>query len=92
MKRIFRRTALLLCGLFLTGCGAPAVSTPDPVSFTSIHPDYPEMAPYPNETDFIDEKTGIFDDEGFSQVDDAWRSNHDLKAGIPQGYATPLNS
>ena len=92
MKRIFRGTALLLCCLFLTCCAAPAAIPDSSASFSSIHPDYPAMAPYPNEMDFVDEKTGIFDDVGFSQVYDAWRSNRDLKAGIPQGYADSLNS
>ena len=92
MKRIYRGTALLLCCLFFTGCATPAATPDSSVSFSCIHPDYPTMAPYPNEMDFVDEKTGIFDDEGFSQVYDAWRSNRDLKAGIPRGYADSLNS
>lgn len=33
---------------------------------------YPQMAPYPNEQEYIDKKTGEFDDEGFSKVFDAW--------------------
>ena len=34
--------------------------------------EYPEMAPYPNERSFVDEKTGEFDSEGFDQVYEAW--------------------
>ena len=93
MTHFIRATALVLCMLFLTGCAPPAVPpSAASVSFTSIHPDYPEMAPYPNEMDFVDEKTGLFDDEGFSQVYDAWRNNRDLKANIPVDYADSLSS
>lgn len=33
---------------------------------------YPEMAPYPNEMEYFDEKTGEFDSDGFDVVYDAW--------------------
>lgn len=92
MKHTIRAALSLLCILFLAGCAAPSVPSEKEVSFSSIHPAYPEMAPYPNEMDFIDDKTGIFDDEGFSNVYDAWRGNRDLKISIPQGYADSLNS
>mgnify|MGYP001523105440 CR=1 FL=1 len=32
---------------------------------------YPEMAPYPNEMEYFDEKTGEFDSDGFDVVYDA---------------------
>lgn len=92
MKHFLTVTALLLwCGL-LWGCGAPASShTESALHFSSTHPHYPEMAPYPNEMDFVDPKTGIFDDEGFSKVYDAWQSNQDLRSDIPQNYAQNLS-
>jgi hypothetical protein len=34
---------------------------------------YPEMAPYPNEMEYFDEKTGEFDSDGFDVVYDAWQ-------------------
>ncbi len=51
---------------------------------------YPEMAPYPNEMDFIDEKTGEFDDEGFSAVYDKWREGKLAQLDQPEGYADNL--
>lgn len=91
MKYILIATSLLLCSGLLLGCSASAPDPTEPdLHFTSIHPDYPDMSPYPNEMDFVDPKTGIFDDEGFSEVYDAWRSNRDLRANIPLGYAENL--
>lgn len=86
MKKLF---SLILAVLILSGCAA--APTPEPVSAVSVaEASYPSMAPYPNESDFIDPKTGIFDDEGFSEVYDAWRGNLELQEDIPQGYADSL--
>ena len=52
--------------------------------------DYPEMAPYPDETEYI-KSNGDFDDEGFSKVYDAWRE--DLMAQRrEEGYADGLEN
>ena len=86
MKKLF---SLILAVLILSGCAA--VPTPEPISAVSVaEASYPSMAPYPNEADFIDPRTGIFDDEGFSEVYDAWRGNLELQEDIPQGYADSL--
>ena len=81
MKKIL---SLILAALVLTGCArnAPPTETMSPADFTLAEAVYPEMAPYPNEMEFVDPKTGIFNDEGFSVVHDAWRSNRDLRADI----------
>ena len=89
MKYIFRITAMLLCAALLAGCTSQAA--PDP-QVTSFQPDYPTMAPYPDESQFVNKSTGEFDDEGFSKVYDAWRQNRDLKAEIPAGYADSLHT
>ena len=36
---------------------------------------YPERAPYPNEMEYLDQKTGDFNDESFRKVYDAWRAD-----------------
>ena len=88
MKYPVRFTALFLCAVLLTGCAAQPL--PD-TQVTSFQPDYPTMAPYPDESKFIDKTTGEFDSDGFSQVYDAWRQNRDLTADIPEGYADSLH-
>lgn len=53
--------------------------------------EYPEMAPYPNEADFTDEKTGVFDDEGFLKAYDAWLEARQAQYGQSIGYTDGLN-
>lgn len=89
MKYISRFTALLLSLALFTGCASQAV--PDP-QVTSFQPDYPAMAPYPDESQFVNLATGEFDSDGFSLVYDAWLQNRDLKAEIPEGYADSLDA
>ena len=86
MKKLF---SFFLAALILAGCAAAPVAEPLP-AVSLAEASYPTMAPYPNEADFIDPKTGIFDDEGFSEVYDAWRGNLALQEDIPQGYADSL--
>ena len=52
---------------------------------------YPEMAPYPDEMAFVNKTTGEFDDEGFSQVYDAWRADKLARQSQPEGYADGLD-
>ena len=44
---------------------------------------YPERAPYPNEMEYLNQKTGDFDDESFRKVYDAWREDlSDRRSGM----------
>ena len=86
MKKLL---SLILATVILSGCAAAPLAESTP-AISLAEASYPTMAPYPNESDFIDPKTGIFDDEGFSQVYDAWRGNQNLRENIPQGYADSL--
>ncbi len=61
----------------LTGCA-------DGYAITEAN--LPPMAPYPNEQDYIDPITGVFDDEGFDIVWDAWRGNQGLRQNLTDGY------
>ena len=59
MKYFFRFTALVLCTVLLAGCAAASTAVSQ---VTSIQPDYPQMAPYPDESQFLDPVSGEFDD------------------------------
>ena len=93
MNVFFKRvtaSALALTLLFTTGCssqppadttsGAPAVSAAV----------YPEMAPYPDESKYINKKTGIFDSEGFDEVYTAWRNDQQARFQQPEGFTNGL--
>lgn len=51
---------------------------------------YPAVSPYPNESDFIDPKTGVFDDEAFDEVYQPWREDRKTLHNQPKGYADSL--
>ena len=83
---------LLILALFLTGC-APAIQGPFteydyPADTPHIlaEPSYPEMAPYPNEMEYVNKATGEFDDEAFSKVYDAWREDQGRQRRYLQSY------
>ena len=62
--------------------------TPGAAAYAIAQAEYPEMAPYPNENDYIN-ALGVFDSDGFSQVYGAWRDS--VKAqSRPEGYADGL--
>lgn len=52
---------------------------------------YPEMAPYPNEMDFVDAETGEFNDEAFSEAHDPWCQDRWEMHRQPEGYAEGLD-
>ena len=77
--------------LFTSGCAAteePSTPAVQPLS----QPQYPQMAPYPDESAFLNKVTGEFDDEGFREVYDAWRQDQQAQKNQPEGYADGLNS
>lgn len=76
---------VLAFALALTGCSAPAADCR-----TLSAPVYPEMAPYPDESRFIDTATGEFDDEGFYQAYDLWCENRYNRFRAEPGYADNL--
>ena len=93
MKRRTRLLSALLTGalllpLGLTSC-TQSVQVQKCPDAAVRQAEYPEMAPYPDESDFI-RSDGSFDDEGFSKVYDAWydsrqnlRSETDLSGLYP---------
>ena len=61
---------ILAAALLLCGCGGEE----DAAVSALAEPLYPKQAPYPVESEFIDDK-GNFDSDGFSAVYDAWRQD-----------------
>jgi len=64
--------ALLLCG-----CGGEEAAEVTALA----EPLYPKQAPYPDESEFIDDK-GNFDSDGFSAVYDAWRQDQQDRGSV----------
>ena len=65
MKKLI---SLFLAAVLLAGCAQtiPPADSGTLEDAPLAEAVYPEMAPYPNERDFIDPKTGVFDNDGFS--------------------------
>lgn len=45
---------------------------PEPIDSALIQSAYPEMPPYPDEDEFVDEKTGNVNQDALKRVYDAW--------------------
>lgn len=52
---------------------------------------YPKMAKYPNEMSYIDEETGILDNEGFFEVYDEWHNDKMAQLDQPEGYMNGMD-
>ena len=89
MKKIL--SALLVLSLLLCGCAPSLPELPDNFGLIA-QPEYPEMAPYPNEMEFVNEQTGEFDSDGFHNVYTAWREDLQAQHSQPQGYADSLSA
>lgn len=77
MKRLVAICLTVACLISLVGCaGDTNMDEKKPNSSASAYAlalaSYPEMAPFPNEMEYIDEKSGEFDDEGFYTVYEKW--------------------
>lgn len=84
---------LMALGLLLTACAQTAPETEparNPAGALAV-PEYPEMAPYPDEMSFYNEGTGEFDSEGMDQAYTAWRESRQNQYNQPQGYAEGLD-
>ena len=86
--------AFLVAALLLTACApaAPAETTAPASAGLLAEASYPEMATYPNEMAYFDEKTGEFDSDGFDEVYTAWREDRKAQYSQPEGYADGLNT
>lgn len=73
MKRIVALCLAAACLISMVGCaGDTNMDEKKPNNSASAYAlalaSYPEMAPYPNEMEYFDEKTGEFDSDGFDVV------------------------
>jgi len=75
--------------LMLTGCSPAIPELPEGTGLIA-EPIYPEMAPYPNEQEFINPLTGEFDSDGFDKVYTAWREDQNARRNHPENYADSL--
>ena len=96
MKRIVALCLAAACLISMVGCaGDTNMEEKKPNSTTSAYAlalaSYPEMAPYPNEMEYFDEKTGEFDSDGFDVVYDAWQADRKAQRSQPEGYADGLS-
>ena len=87
MKRVIAFLLALICLLSFVGCTGKRTMAPYAISLAS----YPEMATYPNEMSYIDEETGVFDNEGFSEVYDAWHKDKMAQLDQPEGYMNGMD-
>ena len=81
MKRIVALCLAAACLISMVGCaGDTNMDEKKPNNSASAYAlalaSYPEMAPYPNEMEYFDEKTGEFDSDGFDVVYDAYENRH----------------
>lgn len=95
MKRIVALCLAAACLISMIGCaGDTNMDEKKPNNSASAYAlalaSYPEMAPYPNEMEYFDEKTGEFDSDGFDVVYDAWQSDRKAQCSQPEGYADGL--
>lgn len=83
-----------LCCLLLTLClllgGCAQAAPADPPAGPIGWPQYPEMAPYPNEMGYVNEDSGEFDGDGFADSYSAWRESQQAQYNQPEGYADTL--
>ena len=69
----------------LIRCGAHTLQVP-----AEAAPQYPQMAPYPDETKFS-RPNGDFDSDGFNEVYNAWQADRRKQTDQPEGYTDVLD-
>ena len=88
MKKILAFGLAVATAVTMVGCAAETpggkVSLPDeePSTFLATElaaPVLPEMAQYPQEMDYYNEKTGDWDDEAWSAAYDAWSADYSAR-------------
>ena len=88
MKRIFALLLAAVSLISLPACAQPEVKTLSKYQLAA--PQYPQMAPNPDETRFS-WPNGDFDSGGFNQVYDAWQADRRKQTDQPEGYTDVLD-
>ena len=96
MKRLIALCLTAACLISLVGCaGDTNMDEKKPNNTASAYAlalaSYPEMAPYPNEMEYFDEKTGEFDSDSFDVVYDAWKEDRNAQRNQPEGMQMVWN-
>ena len=73
------------------GTGKPGDFDSDLSKYAVVEAQYPKMSPYPDESAFINDLTGVFDSDGFDKVYDAWRSDLTAQRAHEEGYDEGLD-
>lgn len=92
MKRIIALFLAMACALS-AGCAKAEKKdgkSSIPASYCVAAAEYPEMAPYPNESEFFN-AIGYFDNEGFSRVYDEWWADKKAQRSQYEGYRDGLD-
>jgi len=96
MKRIVSLVLATACILSAAGCGStlPVEGEEEKVSAAYLvsKAEYPEMAPYPDESKFYDEKSGKFKDTEFNKAWEVWSADKRQQRSYPTGDMTGLDS
>lgn len=87
MKRLITFILSVACLLTLSGCGNGTAKGSE--KLLKARPDYPQMAPYPDETKYF-MSNGEFDSDGFDKVYTAWWDDRQAQRKQPEGYAEAL--
>ena len=88
MKRILALLLAAVSLISLTACAQPEAKTVSKYQLAA--PQYPQMAPYPDETRFS-RPNGDFDSDGFNQVYNAWQADRRKQTDQPEGYTDVLD-
>lgn len=86
--------ALLIGGILPRLGGGSSGGTggvPELLAHAVVLAKYPQMAPYPDWEQYLDERTGEYDDEGYMQAYDAWYEDTRALRELPEDYGAGID-
>lgn len=95
MKRIVALCLAMACLISLAGCAGDTNMDKNKTdnaasAYALALASYPEMSPYPMEAEYMNAKTGEFDNDGYFEVYDAWWEEQ-RERRLPEGSTDALN-
>jgi len=86
-------STMLLLAFFATGCSSLTITKNDSAkSYDIAKANYPKNVPYPKESEYIDKKTGEFNDEAFSKAYEEWDKDRNAQLNQSKDYAIGLGN
>lgn len=86
-------STMLLLAFFTTGCSSLTITKNDSAkSYDIAKANYPKNVPYPKESEYIDKKTGEFNDEAFSKAYEEWDKDRNAQLNQSKDYAIGLGN